>query len=137
MSGRTASATSAVKSTHVSRRASICAMSARTRGTRAPATFARLRPVLRQRHPQKSGPYQRRLPSDLGWPPQPRAPQAEAMTTTHQALSRPTEYAVTPEQIFQLAQGFMASKHLFAASELGLFEALGEGPATLAGLASR
>jgi SAM-dependent methyltransferase len=59
------------------------------------------------------------------------------MTTTHQALSRPTEDAVTPEQIFQLAQGFMASKHLFAASELGLFEALGEGPATLAGLASR
>jgi SAM-dependent methyltransferase len=31
----------------------------------------------------------------------------------------------------------MASKHLFAASELGLFEALGEGPADLAGLAAR
>jgi SAM-dependent methyltransferase len=44
---------------------------------------------------------------------------------------------VTPDQIFQLAQGFMTSKHLFAASELGLFEALGEGPATLAGLAAR
>jgi len=44
---------------------------------------------------------------------------------------------VTPDQIFQLAQGFMASKHLFAASELGLFEALGEGPADLAGLAAR
>ncbi|MET9630949.1 methyltransferase [Lentzea sp. NPDC006480] len=44
---------------------------------------------------------------------------------------------VTPEQIFRLAQGFMASKHLFAANELGLFEALGEGPATLAGLAAR
>jgi SAM-dependent methyltransferase len=44
---------------------------------------------------------------------------------------------VTPDLIFQLAQGFMASKHLFAASELGLFEALGGGPADLAGLAAR
>jgi SAM-dependent methyltransferase len=48
-----------------------------------------------------------------------------------------TSEAVTPDQIFQLAQGFMASKHLFAASELGLFEALGEGPVDLAGLAAR
>ena len=45
--------------------------------------------------------------------------------------------AVDPDRIFQLAQGFMASKHLFAASELGLFEALGEGPVDLAGLAAR
>lgn len=44
---------------------------------------------------------------------------------------------MTPDVIFQLAQGFMASKHLFAASELGLFEALGEGPTDLAGLAAR
>lgn len=44
---------------------------------------------------------------------------------------------VTPDRIFQLAQGFMASKHLFAANELGLFEALGDGPADLAGLAAR
>lgn len=55
--------------------------------------------------------------------------QAGSMTTTPQA--------VTPDQIFQLAQGFMASKHLFAANELGLFEALGEGPTNLAGLAAR
>jgi SAM-dependent methyltransferase len=48
-----------------------------------------------------------------------------------------TPDAVTPDRIFQLAQGFMASKHLFAATELGLFEALGEGPADLAGLAAR
>lgn len=48
-----------------------------------------------------------------------------------------TPDAVTPDRIFQLAQGFMASKHLFAANELGLFEALGEGPADLAGLAAR
>lgn len=44
---------------------------------------------------------------------------------------------VTPERIFEIAQGFMASKHLFAASELGLFEALGEGPVDLDGLAAR
>jgi ubiquinone/menaquinone biosynthesis C-methylase UbiE len=44
---------------------------------------------------------------------------------------------VTPDLILQVAQGFMASKHLFAASELGLFEALGEGPVDLAGLAAR
>lgn len=43
----------------------------------------------------------------------------------------------TPDLIFQIAQGFMASKHLFAASELGLFEALGEGPTDLDGLAAR
>ncbi len=44
---------------------------------------------------------------------------------------------MTPQRIFELAQGFMASKHLFAASELGIFEALGEGPADLGGLAAR
>jgi SAM-dependent methyltransferase len=43
----------------------------------------------------------------------------------------------TPQRIFEIAQGFMASKHLFAASELGLFEALGEGPVDLDGLAAR
>jgi SAM-dependent methyltransferase len=59
------------------------------------------------------------------------------MTTTPQAPVRPAEVAVTPDLIVELALGFMASKHLFAASELGLFEALGEGPADLAGLAAR
>jgi hypothetical protein len=54
--------------------------------------------------------------------------QAGAMTSTP---------AVTPDRIFELAQGFMASKHLFAASELGLFEALGQGPTDLPGLAAR
>jgi SAM-dependent methyltransferase len=67
----------------------------------------------------------------------PRTTQAHVMTTTPQAPARPTENAVTPDRIFELAQGFMASKHLFAASELGLFEALGEGPTNLAGLAAR
>jgi SAM-dependent methyltransferase len=59
------------------------------------------------------------------------------MTTTTSASAPQAQDAVTPDQIFQLAQGFMASKHLFAASELGLFEALGEGPTDLAGLAAR
>ncbi|WP_130447956.1 methyltransferase [Kribbella rubisoli] len=44
---------------------------------------------------------------------------------------------MTPNRIFEIAQGFMASKHLFAACELGVFEALGEGPVDLAGLAAR
>jgi SAM-dependent methyltransferase len=45
--------------------------------------------------------------------------------------------AVSPEPIMRLASGFMAAKHLFAANELGLFEALADSPATLEGLAAR
>jgi SAM-dependent methyltransferase len=37
----------------------------------------------------------------------------------------------------QLASGFMAAKHLFAANELGLFEALADSPANLDALAAR
>jgi ubiquinone/menaquinone biosynthesis C-methylase UbiE len=37
----------------------------------------------------------------------------------------------------QLASGFMTAKHLFAASELGLFEALADSPASLDALAAR
>lgn len=44
---------------------------------------------------------------------------------------------VDPEPIMRLASGFMAAKHLFAASELGLFEALADSPTTLDGLAAR
>ena len=69
----------------------------------------------------------------LGWPERHGPAQAEAMTNT----DAHSHDAVDPDRIFQLAQGFMASKHLFAASELGLFEALGEGPVDLAGLAAR
>jgi SAM-dependent methyltransferase len=43
----------------------------------------------------------------------------------------------SPDPIMQIAFGFMAAKHLFAASELGLFEALAEGPTDLDGLAAR
>ena len=45
--------------------------------------------------------------------------------------------SVTPEPIMRLASGFMAAKHLFAANELGLFEALADSPATIDGLADR
>ena len=44
---------------------------------------------------------------------------------------------VTPEPIFQVASGFMAAKHLFVANEVGLFEQLADGPATLDELARR
>ncbi len=42
-----------------------------------------------------------------------------------------------PEQILKIASGFMAAKHLFAASELGLFEALADSPADIGALAAR
>jgi ubiquinone/menaquinone biosynthesis C-methylase UbiE len=42
---------------------------------------------------------------------------------------------VTPDLIFQVANGFMAAKHLFVANEVGLFEALAGAPATLDDLA--
>jgi hypothetical protein len=45
--------------------------------------------------------------------------------------------AVDPAPLFQVASGFMAAKHLFAASELGLFAALADGPATVHEIAQR
>lgn len=44
---------------------------------------------------------------------------------------------VTPEAIVQTAAGYMAAKHLFAASELGVFEAVAGGAETSAELAAR
>lgn len=44
---------------------------------------------------------------------------------------------VAPDRVFQVASGFMAAKLLFAAVELGVFERLAEGPATLDELAQR
>jgi predicted transcriptional regulator len=41
----------------------------------------------------------------------------------------------TPDLILQTAAGFMMSKHLFAANELGLFEKLADRPLTLDELA--
>lgn len=46
------------------------------------------------------------------------------------------ERTVTPEPIISIASGFMASRYLFTASELGVFERLGEGPASLGELAA-
>jgi len=43
----------------------------------------------------------------------------------------------TPDLIFQVANGFMAAKHLFVANEVGLFVALAASPATLDTLAQR
>ncbi len=43
----------------------------------------------------------------------------------------------SPESIIQLASGFMTAQHLFAASELGLFEALAGSPAAIDTLAAR
>ena len=42
---------------------------------------------------------------------------------------------VTSEPIMRIAMGFMAAKHLFTASAIGLFENLGDGPATVDELA--
>lgn len=60
-------------------------------------------------------------------------------TTTAKAPSSTDRRStpVNPEPIMRLASGFMAAKHLFAANELGLFEALAEGPTTIDGLAAR
>jgi Dimerisation domain len=44
---------------------------------------------------------------------------------------------VTPELIFQVANGFMAAKHLFVANEVGLFVALAASPGTLDDMAQR
>ncbi len=44
---------------------------------------------------------------------------------------------LSPEPIVQVATGFMAAKLLFVANELGLFEKLASGPATLQELAER
>ena len=44
---------------------------------------------------------------------------------------------LTPQPILEIAAGFMASKQLFVASRIGLFAALGAGPASLDELARR
>jgi SAM-dependent methyltransferase len=62
------------------------------------------------------------------------------MTTTDTSTTAATEPAIVPpnpEAVLSIAGGFMAAKHLFVASELGIFEALAEGPTALDGLAAR
>lgn len=59
-------------------------------------------------------------------------------TTTTPATTAPAPpTSVSPEPIIRLAAGFMAAKHLFAANELGLFEALADGPTTVDALGDR
>src|SRR5215831_6841326 len=67
---------------------------------------------------------------------------------SHQAMDRVTDRlsggtmttvtapTTTPESIFQLAQGYMASKLLFVAGEIGLFEQLADGPKSAAEVAA-
>ena len=43
---------------------------------------------------------------------------------------------ITPDPIMRIALGFMAAKHLFVASEIGVFEKLAGGPMTLDALAA-
>jgi hypothetical protein len=44
---------------------------------------------------------------------------------------------ITPDPIMRVAMGFMAAKHLFIASEIGVFEKLAGAPATLDELAAK
>src|SRR5262245_28644123 len=44
--------------------------------------------------------------------------------------------SVTPEPIMKIAMGFMAAKYLLAATEIGVFDALARGPASLRELAT-
>jgi SAM-dependent methyltransferase len=59
----------------------------------------------------------------------------EGMTSQTSPVASQT--APNPEPIFDLATGFMRAKHLFVAAELGIFEKLADGPATLEELATR
>lgn len=47
-----------------------------------------------------------------------------------------TAHATTPEKIVEIATGYMTAKQLFAASRVGLFTALADGPEDVAGLAA-
>lgn len=60
-----------------------------------------------------------------------------ATQTSNPAATGAESSSVTPEPIMSLALGFMAAKHLFAANELGIFEALADSPTTIDGLAAR
>jgi SAM-dependent methyltransferase len=63
------------------------------------------------------------------------------MTTHPSAATAPAAGPLAtepdPAAIMRLASGFMAAKHLFAANELGLFEALADSPASVDALAAR
>ena len=88
---------------------------------------------LRRRPPQKSG----CIPQDSAIPRSSGNHDARLMTITAPPPAETDHALPSPEPIMRLAFGFMAAKHLFAANDLGLFEALGEGPTDLHGLAAR
>ncbi len=44
---------------------------------------------------------------------------------------------ITPDPIMRVGMGFMAAKHLFIASEIGVFEKLADAPASLDELAAK
>ena len=44
---------------------------------------------------------------------------------------------IASDPIMRIAMGFMAAKHLFVASEIGVFENLADGPATLDELSAK
>ena len=56
---------------------------------------------------------------------------------TSEASRIASQSAPNPQPIIDLATGFMRAKHLFVAGELGIFEKLADGPATLEELAAR
>ncbi len=56
---------------------------------------------------------------------------------TSQSTSGPSGHAPDARPLFDLATGFMRAKHMFVAGELGVFETLGEGPATFEELAAK
>jgi ubiquinone/menaquinone biosynthesis C-methylase UbiE len=64
----------------------------------------------------------------------PGVPSAPLVLSDHR---RTIMADVTPEPILQVFTGFLASKQLFVATEIGLFEQLASGPATLEELATR
>ncbi len=76
------------------------------------------------------------LQENVGIPlPQPACFKMERMNRTSTAVV--SQNAPNPLQIFELATGFMRAKHLFVAGELGMFEKLADGPATLDELAAK
>lgn len=73
----------------------------------------------------------------VGYPKHGPRSHAGGMTTTDLTQPDPATATPDPETVLAIAGGFMSAKHLFVASELGIFEALAEGPTDLAGLAAR
>jgi SAM-dependent methyltransferase len=89
-------------------------------------------------HPSFLGAYRTNCPAIWDWRRPPLAPSLRHPNPKEGAMSvQTTTQLAGPEPIMRLASGFMAAKHLFAASELGLFEALAGSPATIDALAAR